>query len=162
MMGHSAVPASLPLDHMTGTIEEFLGISLSLSTPPMTFLPEYLSGEPQSSLERKDIEYLQRKGAFFVPSGRLRQELLRSFICNVYPDMPTRELCEFLKTVTRSCPGRKASLLLFHAVMFVAVMAVREQDLREAGYRSRRAAHAEFFNRVKVEFHKTFYVRRWI
>ncbi|KAF9886342.1 hypothetical protein FE257_011601 [Aspergillus nanangensis] len=80
-------------------------------------VPAYIQPFP-SSLPPEDVEYLIMKGVFDLPDVRLRNELLVTFVRNVYPYLPLLDLRVFLKAIEDDGKSSRVSLLLFHAVMF--------------------------------------------
>ena len=88
--------------------------------------------------------------------GELCNELLRSYVLYVHPDLPVLDLREFLGPIERNDGSLQISLLLFQAVMFAATAYVDMRFLRAQGYDERKAVRKSFFERVKVK-HNKFY-----
>lgn len=107
-------------------------------------LPGWLSSD--------DHDYLLRKEALTIPTDPLRTQLLQGFIEYVYVYMPLLDLNELLQAIDLegkdSAP--RISILLFQAIMFAGAAFVDMEHLRAGGYRTRRAARQELFDRVKV------------
>lgn len=114
-------------------------------------LPDFIV-DVRSNFNKRDLEYLEERGALTIPDVHLRKALIDCFCQYVYPTMPVVDLVEFLqalqpRTVT---PGPKISILFFQAVMFSAAAFVSIDLLREAGFSSRRVARKVFYERAKV------------
>ena len=80
----------------------------------------------RSSVCKLDLEYLNQKGAFWLPPEGLRQELIENYFDFVYPFMPLLDKDEFLdsyhgRVTPQQLEGggeNRISLLLFQAIMF--------------------------------------------
>lgn len=127
--------------------------SLTLGSPnlsrPEVYLPRYIAPIPKHILS-EDLEYLQKKGAFYVPEAGIRNELLRSYVQYVHPYLPLLDLEEFLSAVEKHGSNDKISLLLFQAVMFAATAYIDMRYLTAMGYMNRKSARKAFFQRVKL------------
>jgi len=95
------------------------------------------------------LNYLKGKHAFIIPPRKLRSELLRNYLEFVHPDMPIINTHEFLEALHRK-RSQSISLLLFQAIMFAGSAFVDGEQLRNAGYLSRREARKSFYERAKV------------
>lgn len=96
----------------------------------------------------------------------MRDELLRVYVRFVYPFMPTLDVEDFIAPILRSSSTSgsnsingdnineidnehdQVSLLLFQAVMFSSVTFVDASFLHARGYRSRRDARKDYFDRA--------------
>ncbi|EAW12284.1 transcription factor domain-containing protein [Aspergillus clavatus NRRL 1] len=145
MAGNPAVLSTIPLDYHISIINQLLGIG----APPAVHLPNYLASLPDR-LHRDDIEYLRRGGAFDLPSDRLRNELLTSYLLWVHPHMPIVALHGVLSAIADANSSYQISLLLFHAVMFAASAFVDVSHIRAEGFPSRSALRESLFRKVKV------------
>jgi hypothetical protein len=98
-----------------------------------------------------EASYLQRKGALTVPTGTLRNELLRAYIEFVHPYMPLVDLYDFI-TIIEAGNGAngRISLILYHAVMFAGSAFIDMSHLYNAGYASRKHARKDFFKKTRV------------
>lgn len=101
-------------------------------------------------LDSEDLDYLECKGALWLPSARFRTELLKSYIEWVHPQVPVLDLDVFLCTIAENDSENSISLLLFHAAMFAASAFVDIVHIRNEGYASRKAAREVLFRRAKV------------
>lgn len=114
------------------------------------WLPKYAS-PLAPSVSWEDGKTLHKEGAFEVPDIEIRDQLLRNYIQYVYPALPISDLEELLAVVDPGYTGTKrASLLLFQAVMFSATMFQTRTSLEKEGFRSRREARKTRFERVKL------------
>ncbi|KAJ2986030.1 hypothetical protein NUW58_g5226 [Xylaria curta] len=99
----------------------------------------------------EDVDYLRAKGALSVPSFSLQKALLRAYAEYVHPYMPLLDLHDFLTIVDANDGSRgQTSLFLYQAVMFCATAFVSTDDLKEAGYASRKAARRAFFSKARL------------
>ncbi|RAK74162.1 putative C6 transcription factor (Ctf1B) [Aspergillus fijiensis CBS 313.89] len=144
-----AVPATLPLHHVTSQIQQMLDPSFASARTGGVALPDYIRGLPPR-LQKEDIEYLYQKGALTVPDVGLRNELLKSYIHYVHTYMPLLDLEDFLQTIVQNDGIRRMSLLLFQAVMFAGTAFISLKHLHAAGYPSRKAARKAFFQRARL------------
>ncbi|KAL2837828.1 fungal-specific transcription factor domain-containing protein [Aspergillus pseudodeflectus] len=114
-------------------------------------LPSYIK-RPSTMLDIIDLQYLQGTDALNVPTGILRDELLKSYIRFVHPHMPIVDLANFVQAVKGSesiCASDQLSLLLFQAVMFAGSLFIDLKYLLAAGYCSRKVARDHFFHRAQ-------------
>lgn len=128
------------------------------SPPPLTpalpqlkhRLPDYLTPLP-ARMTSVDIDYLFAKGALSLPQIPLRDALLRAFYEYVHPYMPLVELHELLRIIDDGTgeTGR-VSLLLFQAIMFAGTAFVDLEQLKSAGFSSRKSARKAFFQKARV------------
>jgi hypothetical protein len=100
-----------------------------------------------------EIQYLAKKGTLTVPTGALRNELLKAYIEFVHPYMPVIDLSDFVKIV-ESGDGQfgRISLILYQAVMFAGAAFIDMPHLYNAGYSSRKHARRDFFQRTRVRY----------
>lgn len=70
----------------------------------------------------------------------------------VYPFMPIVDLEDFMGAIDGNEASPKISLIVFQAILFSATAFVDLPLLQEAGYENRRAARADFYQKVKVSF----------
>ena len=149
MAPNPAVPATLPLHHVTSQIQQLLDPSFASPSSGAVVLPDYIRGLP-ARLQKEDIDYLAMKGALTIPDVTLRNELLKSYIHYVHTYMPLLDLEDFLQTIVQ-CDGiNRMSLLLFQAVMFAGTAFIDLKHLHAAGYSSRKAARKAFFQRARL------------
>jgi hypothetical protein len=113
-------------------------------------LPAFIRPLPERILS-EDVRYLQAKGAFTLPTGRVQAALLRAYVEYVHPYMPLLDLHEFLDIVSAGdglCG--QVSLLLYQAVLFSATAYLSGDSLRELGFANRRAARRALFQRTRL------------
>lgn len=112
-------------------------------------LPLYIRPS-RPDIRQDDLEFLARRGALSLPVGELRDQLIRSFVLYVYPFMPVVDLEDFIGAIDENEASPKISLIVFQAVLFSATAFVDLPLLQEAGYENRRAARADYYQKVKV------------
>ena len=113
-------------------------------------LPSYFEAVPKH-LEPEDVQYLQSKGAFDIPSDRFRDAVLASYAEFVHPYTPLLDIDEFLCDIKNlRGRGHKISLLVFQAVMFAGTSHVDIKPLRHMGFLTRKAARRALYQRTKV------------
>ncbi|KAF2460894.1 fungal-specific transcription factor domain-containing protein [Lineolata rhizophorae] len=117
---------------------------------PSVSLPPYIKPLP-ARIGADEITYLEKKGAFTIPSDDIRNELLRAYINFVHPYMPLLDLHDFVQTIDQpdgSCG--KVSLILYQAVMFAGSAFIDMSHLRGAGYNTRKEARRGFFQKARL------------
>ncbi|PLB44707.1 putative C6 transcription factor [Aspergillus steynii IBT 23096] len=149
MAPNPAVPATMPLHHVTSQIQQLLDPSFGNDRSGGIVLPDYIRGLPPR-LQKEDIDYLAMKGALTVPDVGLRNELLKAYIHYVHTYMPLLDLEDFLQTIAQNDGIRRMSLLLFQAVMFAGTAFIDLKHLHAAGYPTRKAARKAFFQRARL------------
>ncbi|KAI9934413.1 hypothetical protein MW887_000027 [Aspergillus wentii] len=149
MAPNPAVPATLPLHHVTSQIQQLLDPGFANARSGGVVLPDYIRGLP-ARLQKEDIDYLAMKGALTVPDPELRNELLKSYIHYVHTYMPLLDLEDFLQTIVKNDGIHRMSLLLFQAVMFAGTAFIDLKHLHAAGYQSRKVARKVFFQRARL------------
>ncbi|KAJ9602287.1 hypothetical protein H2200_013142 [Cladophialophora chaetospira] len=112
-------------------------------------LPPYIRPS-RPDIRQDDLEFLSRRGALSLPVGELRDQLIRSFVLYVYPFMPVVDLEDFMGAIDGNDASPKISLIVFQAVLFSATAFVDLPLLQEAGYENRRAARADYYQKVKL------------
>lgn len=149
MAPNPAVPATLPLHHVTSQIQQLLDPTFANPGSGGLVLPDYIRGLP-SRLQKEDVDYLAMKGALTIPDVTLRNELLKSYVHYVHTYMPLLDLEDFLQTIYQNDGINRLSLLLFQAVMFAGTAFIDLQHLQAAGYTSRKVARKAFFQRARL------------
>lgn len=125
-------------------------------------LPDYLKPLPQR-MTSVDIDYLFAKGALSLPEIPVRNALLRSYLEYVHPYMPLIEVHELLQIIDDGTgQSGRISLLLFQAIMFAGTAFVDMDELRAAGYSSRKSARKAFFQKARVSIFTALLFRRLI
>ncbi|OQV09016.1 Fungal specific transcription factor domain-containing protein isoform 2 [Cladophialophora immunda] len=114
-----------------------------------TDLPPYIRPS-RPDIRQDDLEFLRRRGALSLPFGELHDQLIRSFVLYVHPFMPIVDLEDFLGALDDKDGSPKISLVVFQAILFSGTAFVELPLLQEAGYESRRAARADFYQKVKL------------
>lgn len=100
------------------------------------------------------MDYLADVGCFKIPDDELRDELLRVYIRFVYPFMPAIDVQDFIAPILNPNPNPDedddggVSLLLFQSVMFSSITFVDSSFLHARGYKSRRDARKDYFDRA--------------
>lgn len=111
-------------------------------------LPDYITPLPQT-IDQGVLDFLQEQGALTIPQKPLINELLRGFVCYVYPFLPVLDLDAFLQAVEGS-GGKTVNLLLFQAVMMAGTTFADLSSLNKDGYQSHDTARETMFTRVKL------------
>lgn len=113
-------------------------------------LPGYFEPVPDH-LANEELEYLQKRGAFDIPSDSFRDAVLRGYAEFVHIYMPVMSIDRFLIDVAdlRGLGG-KVSLLVFQAVMFAGSAHVDIKSLRVMGFLTRKAARRVLYQKTKV------------
>lgn len=145
---HPLVHYMKPLDSLISTAHDVL-LGPRIPSPYNGLLPLCFEDLPPH-IPLEDVQYLALKGAFTVPDTPLRNELLNTFVVNVYPGIPLLDLADFLQPIAINDGQSRVSLLLFHAVMFSSVAFIEPEHLYRAGYSSRKEARREFFRKARV------------
>ena len=113
-------------------------------------LSSTLSYIPQH-LDKDDIEYLLKKGAFEVPEITLRKKLLKSFVENVFPFTPAVDIYpDIVNIFTADSTTGRINLMLLQALLMASSTFVDEDALRSTGFASRIEAQTIFYQRAKV------------
>ena len=127
------------------------GAGLNVPNASNFELPSYVRPS-RPDIRQDDLELLARRGALSLPVGELRDQLVRSFVLYVYPFMPVVDLEDFIGAIDGNEASPKISLIVFQAVLFSATAFVDLPLLQEAGYENRRAARADYYQKVKVSW----------
>ena len=110
-------------------------------------LPNFIS--PLSPIiTQEDIDYLRLKGALEIPSGTFLTPVISAYIQYVYPYMPATDLSKIRGTLAGE--DASISILLLQAIAFAAVPFIDMDEIRGAGFDSRRACRKAFYNKAKV------------
>lgn len=137
-----------PLDNLISTVHDLLLCTLTPHTYTST-LPPYIK-RPDHEIPLEDVQYLDENGVFTFPDTELRNELLKTFVLNVYPYTPLLDLEEFLQAIAINNGNLRVSLLLFHAVMFSSAAFIKPEHLYRAGYSSLKEARRQYFLKATV------------
>lgn len=119
----------------------------SLSTNQLQ-LPDYITPLP-NSIDPDILQLLHRRGALTVPPNEIIDELLRGFICYVYPLLPVVDIGGFLDAI-RGTSGKTISLLLFQAVMMAGATFVDLSHLQAMNLESYQDARRIYYERIKL------------
>ncbi|KAJ3546053.1 hypothetical protein NM208_g2200 [Fusarium decemcellulare] len=112
-------------------------------------LPSFIVPLPER-MQKDDVAYLSSKRALILPSVQFRNAALRSYFENVHPFMPVIDVDHFLRIVALEGGGDKVSLLLYQGVMFAGAAYVPMDIIRGAGFKNRKDARKELFQRAKL------------
>lgn len=113
-------------------------------------LPPFVKPLP-AILGPDEVTYLESKRALAIPAASLRSELLRGAVDFVLPHLPILNQSDFLSKVDATDGSHgQLSLVLLHAVFFVGCPFASMQTLQESGYRTRKEASRDFFQRARV------------
>lgn len=111
-------------------------------------LPNYITPVPES-IDCDVLRLLNHKGAISIPSKDVVDELLRGFVCYVYPLLPIVDLGSFIDAMNGTS-GDTISLLLFQAVMMVGAVFTDLSHLQQSDFQSSTDVQRMFFERVKL------------
>ncbi|KAL3457218.1 fungal-specific transcription factor domain-containing protein [Aspergillus heterothallicus] len=142
------VSVTAPLDNYHAIIHQLLGPRGEVE-PRKIQIPDYVTALPDH-LDDADLQYLEAKGALYMPTAWFCTELLKSYILWVHPQVPVLDLEPFLSAISKNDGSNTISLLLFHAVMFAGAAFVDISYINQEGYTSRAAARDILFQRAKV------------
>ncbi|KEF55372.1 uncharacterized protein A1O9_08122 [Exophiala aquamarina CBS 119918] len=134
--------------HRNATDKSPQGLIDPLLPPLSVELPNYIKPLPRT-IDQDILRLLYQKGALKVPPKEVSDELVRGFICYVYPFLPVLDLGTFLDALGGT-NGQTISLLLFQAVMMVGATFAEFSQLKRAGFQSHKDAQRIFFERVKL------------
>lgn len=101
-----------------------------------------------ANFRQKERELLEWKGAFSVPEGPTSDRLLQTYFDYFHPSFPIIDKSDFFRGVEM----HSVSLMLLHAVYFIAATHCELSLVVEAGFRSREAARLAFYKRAKALF----------
>ncbi|KIW73640.1 hypothetical protein PV04_01739 [Phialophora macrospora] len=138
-----AAPSPAPL-RSASTISEDAAIRPSL--------PAFIKALPDT-LDATDLQYLQAKNAFSLPSREFHDVCVARYLEFAHPLLPLLDKRQLLSTLrNEEGNGEQISLLLFHAVMLSGVTFVEDEWIHSEGFSSRQAARRAFFDRAKALF----------
>lgn len=127
--------------------------SINVSNNPQsqpTDLPNWVKSLPVS-MDVEDIEYLRRKGALTLPEPHFRDACLQSYLENVQPLYPIVDTHYILSTITATpSMGRKVSLLLLQALIFVGSTWIDVRLVRKLGFLSRKDFRMATHRKVRL------------
>jgi len=95
-------------------------------------------------------DFLKSKGAFRLPSPKLRNAILSRYIEFVYPQLPVIDVHEVLNAVATNGRQGQISLLLFQSILLAGSAHVDIEYVFDGGYRSRLALREELAERVRL------------
>lgn len=111
-------------------------------------LPSYITPLP-SRIDQDVRQLLYRKGALNIPREGTINDLLKGFICFVYPMLPVLDLDSFLGAI-RGTSGKSISLLLFQAILMAGATFADFSSLQDVEFQSFEDAQMILFERVKL------------
>ncbi|CAH0048081.1 unnamed protein product [Clonostachys solani] len=98
-----------------------------------------------------DLGFLLSKGAVSLPSQALQLALVRAYVDSIYPHIPVIDLSHFLECITATDHvAPRVSLLLYQSILAAGTACVKIEDLKEAGFQTRKSARKIFLEKVKV------------
>ncbi|KAL3459058.1 fungal-specific transcription factor domain-containing protein [Aspergillus heterothallicus] len=110
------------------------------SLPPFQSQPTHMLPE--------DLEYLRAKGVFQLPEKAHLDALFSVFLDRVYPLYPIVHRQEIMQEYKNT----QLSLILTHAIGFIAVTFAPQTVLNLLGFDSRQAARSSFYTKAKALF----------
>lgn len=96
----------------------------------------------------EDLEYLRAKGVFSLPETAHLNALMSVFLDHVYPLYPIVNRQEFIQQYKND----HLSLILIHAIGFIAVTFASQSLLSLLGFHSRQEARSFFYKKAKALF----------
>ncbi|KAL2798011.1 hypothetical protein BJX66DRAFT_347625 [Aspergillus keveii] len=107
-----------------------------------------------SEIPQEDIQYLNLKGCFRVPSGGTLDEFVRKYFLYVHPCLPIINEAEFWRMYYHQEPAGVEegglSLFTFQAMLFAASAFVSSKAIKSAGFVDARAARNALYTRAKL------------
>ncbi|KAL2818059.1 hypothetical protein BJX63DRAFT_429384 [Aspergillus granulosus] len=107
-----------------------------------------------TDIPQEDIQYLNLKGCFRVPSGGTLDEFVRKYFLYVHPCLPIINEAEFWQMYYHhSAPGAKEdglSLFTFQAMLFASCAFVSSKAIKSAGFADARTARNALYTRAKL------------
>ncbi|OAP62149.1 hypothetical protein AYL99_04352 [Fonsecaea erecta] len=146
---HFPTPPVVPRNNSAGAPNSAGAVSDISLGGVVKDLPPYIRPS-RPDIRQDDLEFLHRRGALSLPFGELQDQLIRSFVLYVLPFMPVVDMEDILGALDGKDGSPKISLVVFQAILFSGTAFVELPLLQEAGYESRRAARADFYQKVKL------------
>lgn len=110
----------MTLSYNTGDERGFsFGLELCSSSRSPTSRHALLPVYERRPLPSDDLEYLEKKGAFKLPSSAACRSLIRTYFQFVHPFVPVVDICDFFQHYRDDEPA-KTSLLLLWSMFFAA------------------------------------------
>ncbi|KIW12682.1 hypothetical protein PV08_09960 [Exophiala spinifera] len=120
-----------------------------ISLPPIKHgLPEFIAPLPES-IDQNVLRLLHESGAISIPPKSIVDELLRGFVCYVYPLLPIVDLGSFIDAMSGTNENT-ISLLLFQAVMMAGAAFADLSHMQYVDFQSSTDNQRMFFERVKL------------
>ncbi|KAF5491524.1 Cutinase transcription factor 1 beta [Colletotrichum siamense] len=99
------------------------------------------------------VEFLEKQGAFRLPSLSLQSALLKAFIEFVYPRMPLLNLTKLCEAIEFYDGGTKDfSLLLYQAILFAGSAHVKQADLAGTEFSDKLSLRKTLYQRAELLF----------
>ncbi|KAF4869259.1 Cutinase transcription factor 1 beta [Colletotrichum siamense] len=99
------------------------------------------------------VEFLEKQGAFRLPSLSLQSALLKAFIEFVYPRMPLLNLTKLCEAIESYDGGTKDfSLLLYQAILFAGSAHVKQADLAGTEFTDKLSLRKTLYQRAELLF----------
>jgi hypothetical protein len=99
-----------------------------------------------AKFQKKERELLEWQGAFTVPEKAIHERLLETYFQIFHPNHPIFDRNDFF----RRQHDQGLSLLLLHAVYFLAATHCDIELISDAGFSSRQEARLTFYKRAKA------------
>lgn len=96
--------------------------------------------------QEKELELLQWKGVFTTPHDSIADRLLQTYFETFHPNYPIVNRGEFSSQLETN----SVSLLVLHAIFFIAVTHCESSLIIDAGFPSREAARLSFYQKAKA------------
>ncbi|RVX67142.1 hypothetical protein B0A52_08576 [Exophiala mesophila] len=112
-------------------------------------LPPYIA-EVDKDIPMEDLNYLKAIGALDIPDSSLCLLAVQAYIQFVHPYLPCVDLQHFLSSIQSHGSSGRISLLLFQAVIFVALAFIDDRIMQNYNFQNTPEARKIFFRRVKA------------
>jgi hypothetical protein len=139
-------PLSDPIteDHEYGAVN----IEANVSDPGQLHLPAYIT-PLSTTINSDDLQVLVQRDALVFPPPDIINEIIRSFLCYVYPLLPIIRLDDFLAAIERES-GKTISSLLFQAVLLAGAVFTDFSHSQHPSFQRSKDAQKLLFGRVKL------------
>ncbi|RVX68822.1 hypothetical protein B0A52_07477 [Exophiala mesophila] len=153
-VGENSINTSTPLpsplpdptteDHEYGIFE----IETNIGDQGQPHLPAYIT--PLSkAIHRENLQVLVQRDALAFPPPDIIDEIIRSFLCYVYPLLPIIRLDDFLAAMGLE-PGKTISPLLFQAVLLAGAVFTDFSHSQHPSFQRSKDVQKLLFGRVKL------------
>jgi hypothetical protein len=104
-----------------------------------------------TTVDADDVQILVQRNALSFPPTDIINDMIRSFICYVYPTMPMLRLDDFLAAIAGE-PGKTISPLLFQAVLLAGAVFTDFSRRQHPTFKQSKDVQKLLFGRAKLLF----------